>query len=76
MFCLSLDWGGKERLDLRPGPGQIGMGCLGNSWGRTVQVSSVEMWLSGPVKIEANMFCDTVSRGIEKKVSLKFRLEN
>ena len=44
-------------------------------YGRTVQVSWVEKWVSGSVQVKANMFCDWASRGIEKNASLRSRTE-
>jgi hypothetical protein len=41
----------------------------------TVQVSWVERWVSGSVKVKAKVFCDWILRGIEKKVSLWSRTE-
>lgn len=52
------------------------MWSVSNSWGRTVKVSLVESWVSGSVQVKATMFCDWVSRGIEKNSSLRFRSEN
>jgi hypothetical protein len=38
-------------------------------------VSWVESGLSGSIKVKVKMFCDCVSRGIEKKTSLRSRTE-
>ena len=50
-------------------------GLSWNPWGRMVQVSWVETWLSGSVQVKAMICCDWGSRGIEKKASLRSRTE-
>jgi len=49
-------------------------GLSQNPWGRTVQVSWVEKWVSGSVQIKANMPCERVSRGMENAVIDKWIL--
>lgn len=72
---MSLDLGGEKRIDQRPEPGQIGVGCPGtpgvghsqSDLGRGVGVRSVQ--------VKSKMFCDWVLIGIEKKVSLRSMTE-
>lgn len=69
--CISLA-SGRNRVDQRPGHGQIGMGCPRNPWSRTIQVSWADGWVSVLAHVRAKIFCDWVSREIE---SLKSRTE-